>query len=81
MSVIVDYSPTVPDVGALMYLLAHPSVEVVAVTLPATGEAGCALGIEVTLGVLAMFDEQAIPVACDPDVPAHARMWPAERAS
>jgi hypothetical protein len=61
MSVIVDYSPTVSDVGGLVYLLAHPSVDVVAVTLPGTGEAGCDLGIEVTLGILAMFNEAEIP--------------------
>lgn len=76
--VIIDYSPTVSDVGGLMYLLAHPDVEVIAVTLPVTGEAGCDLGVAVTLGILAMFDREEIPVACDPEVPAHARTWPAE---
>ena len=64
--VIVDYSPTVSDVGGLMYLLAHPDVEVIAISLPVTGEAGCDLGFEVTLGILAMFGQEAIPVACDP---------------
>ena len=38
--VIVDYSPTVSDVGGLMYLLAHPRVDVIAISLPVTGEAG-----------------------------------------
>ncbi|GMQ84558.1 MAG: hypothetical protein BMS9Abin07_0122 [Acidimicrobiia bacterium] len=76
--VIVDYSPTVSDVGGLMYLLAHPDVEVIAVSLPVTGEAGCDLGIEVTLGILAMFDREGIPVACDPEVPYGAREWPEE---
>ncbi len=76
--VIVDYSPTVSDVGGLMYLLAHPDVEVVAVTLPATGEAGCELGVEVTLGILAMYGREDIPVACDPDLPTSARSWPAD---
>jgi pyrimidine-specific ribonucleoside hydrolase len=78
VSVIVDYSPTVSDVGALLYLLSHSSLEVVAVTLPVTGEAGCALGLEVTLGILAMFDREDIPVACDSDMPADARTWPPE---
>lgn len=76
--VIVDYSPTVSDVGGLMYLLAHPDVDVIAVSLPVTGEAGCDLGIEVTLGVLAMFDQEHVPVACDADVPDGARAWPEE---
>jgi pyrimidine-specific ribonucleoside hydrolase len=74
--VIVDYSPTVSDVGALIYLLSHPEVDVQAVTLPVTGEAGCELGVEVTLGILAMFDRADIPVACDPEPPSAAEDWP-----
>jgi inosine-uridine nucleoside N-ribohydrolase len=76
--VIVDYSPTVSDVGALLYLLSHPEVEVVGITLPVTGEAGCELGFDVTLGILAMFERADIPVACDPDVPDGAHAWPEE---
>ena len=76
VQVIVDYSPTVSDVGGLMYLLAHRNVEVIAISLPATGEAGCDLGIAVTLGILTMFEQEEIPVACDPTVPAHTRSWP-----
>jgi inosine-uridine nucleoside N-ribohydrolase len=76
--VIVDYSPTVSDVGGLMYLLSHPDIEVIAISLPVTGEAGCDLGFEVTLGILAMFDREDIPVACDPESPSHARSWPPE---
>ncbi|MDJ0925099.1 MAG: nucleoside hydrolase [Acidimicrobiia bacterium] len=74
--VIVDYSPTVSDVGALIYLLSHPNVEVLAVTMPVTGEAGCELGADVTLGILAMFEDSETPVACDPDRPAGAESWP-----
>lgn len=76
--VIVDYSPTVSDVGGLMYLLAHPDVNVIAISLPVTGEAGCDLGAEVTLGILAMFEREDVPVACDPDFPADTREWPPE---
>ena len=75
---IVDYSPTVSDVGALLYLLSHPNVDVLAITLPVTGEAGCELGAEVTLGILAMFDRRDIPVACDPELPSGAKEWPPE---
>ena len=75
---IVDYSPTVSDVGALLYLLSHPDVEVLAITLPVTGEAGCELGLEVTLGILAMYERDTIPVACDPERPQGAEEWPAE---
>ena len=76
--VIVDYSPTVSDVGGLMYLLAHPDVEVIAISLPVTGEAGCDLGFEVTLGILAIFGQNEIPVACDPETPGQSRSWPSE---
>jgi inosine-uridine nucleoside N-ribohydrolase len=76
--VIVDYSPTVSDVGALLYLLTSPDVEVVAITLPVTGEARCDLGMEVTLGVLALLGREDVPVACDPDRPEDAGEWPIE---
>jgi inosine-uridine nucleoside N-ribohydrolase len=76
--VIVDYSPTVSDVGALLYLLSHPDVEVLGITLPVTGEAGCELGFEVTLGILAMLERDGVPVACDPEPPTGAEEWPAE---
>lgn len=75
---IVDYSPTVSDVGALLYLLSHPDVEVLAITLPVTGEAGCELGFEVTQGILAMLERDGIPVACDPEAPSGAKEWPTE---
>lgn len=74
--VVVDYSPTVSDVGGLVYLLAHPDVEVIAVSLPVTGEAGCDLGVEVTLGILSMMGQEHVPVACDPDSPPDAEPWP-----
>ncbi len=74
--VIVDYSPTVSDVGALLYLLSNPAVDVVAITMPVTGEAGCDLGLEVTLGILAMYERADIPVACDPERPPDAENWP-----
>ncbi len=76
--VIVDYSPTVSDVGALLYLLSHSGIDVLAITLPVTGEAGCELGLEVTFGILAMFERDDIPVACDPERPPRAEEWPVE---
>ena len=73
---IVDYSPTVSDVGALIYLLSKPDVNVIGITLPSTGEAGCDVGVEVTMGILALFDSAGVPVACDPEIPSHANEWP-----
>ncbi len=76
--VIVDYSPTVSDVGGLLYLLSHPGVEVVAVSLSETGEAGCELGAEVTLGILEMMGKGQVPVACSDEIPNGANRWPEE---
>ena len=74
--VIVDYSPTVSDVGGLLYLLSHPDFEVAAISLPVTGEAGCELGLETTFGLLAMMGRQDLPVACDPRPPERFNPWP-----
>ncbi|MDC3402459.1 nucleoside hydrolase [bacterium] len=76
--VIVDYSPTVSDVGGFLYLLSDPDVDVVAVSLPATGEAGCGLGAEVTLRILALMGQPDVPVACSEEIPAESHSWPDE---
>jgi inosine-uridine nucleoside N-ribohydrolase len=74
--VILDYSPTVSDVGALLYLLSEPTVELVAITLPETGEAACELGLDVTVRILALFDRPEVPVACGRGIPDGANPWP-----
>ncbi len=72
--VIVDYSPTVSDLGGFIYLLSHPGVEVgvevIAVSLPETGEAGCDLGAKVTLGMIEMMGRSEVPVACSNEIPS-----------
>lgn len=78
IAVIADYSPTVSDVGGLMYLLLHPGIDVEAITLPATGEAGCEFGVDVTLRILTLLDRTQIPVACDEETPDGFKPWPAE---
>ncbi|MFQ5558807.1 MAG: hypothetical protein ACE5GB_15035, partial [Acidimicrobiales bacterium] len=50
--VILDYSPTVSDLGALAFLASHPGLRLVGVTLPGTGESHCGPGIAHTRGVL-----------------------------
>jgi hypothetical protein len=47
-AVIVDYSPTLSDVPALLYVAARPDVDLLAVTLPGTGESSCAIGVRRT---------------------------------
>ncbi|MEA1902682.1 MAG: nucleoside hydrolase, partial [Actinomycetota bacterium] len=76
--VIVDYSPTVSDIGGFLYLLAHPDIEVIAVSLPVTGEAECDPGVQLTLGILSLVGQDHVPVACDPERPPAAEAWPAE---
>lgn len=65
--VIFDYSPTVSDVGALVFLALHPGVRLIAVTLPGTGEGHCTPGVEHTRGVLVALGLDDVPVACAPD--------------
>jgi inosine-uridine nucleoside N-ribohydrolase len=63
-AVILDYSPTVSDVGALAFLATHPSVFLIGVTLAGTGETDCEPGVAMTLGILEFLDRADVPVAC-----------------
>ena len=67
LPVILDYSPTVSDVGALVFLATNPSVELIGVTLPGTGESHCDAGVAHTRGALEVLGLGAVPVACGPD--------------
>lgn len=67
--VILDYSPTVSDIGALAFLASHPSLELIGVTLPGTGESHCEPGVAHTRGVLTMLGLGDLPVACGPEEP------------
>ena len=77
--IIVDYSPTVSDVTALLYLTQQPEVELLAVTLSGTGESHCDTGVANTIGLLELAGLPDVPVACgrtDPIGPGNS--WPAE---
>ena len=77
--IIVDYSPTLSDVPALMFLAAHPDVDLVAVTLPGTGESDCGPGIRNTRALLAVAGHPDVPVGCGREEPMEGdRDWPAE---
>jgi pyrimidine-specific ribonucleoside hydrolase len=67
--VILDYSPTVSDLGALAFVAAHPDLRLVAVTLPGTGESYCEPGVAHTRGVLVELGLDDVPVACGPEDP------------
>ena len=79
MQVLLDYSPTLSDAGALLYLASHPDVELLAVTLPGTGEADCEPGTRTTRALLALTGDGDVPVGCGRNTPMVGdRDWPEE---
>jgi pyrimidine-specific ribonucleoside hydrolase len=76
---IVDYSPTLSDVPALMYLATHQGFDLRAVTLAGTGESECGPGVRNTVALLRITGQADVPVACGPDEPlAGSHHWPPE---
>ena len=59
LPMIVDYSPTLSDVPALMFLATHPDVDLRAVTLPGPGESDCAPGVRNTRALLMIAGQPA----------------------
>ena len=79
MPVVVDYSPTVSDVAALLYLSQDSRIDLLGVTLVGTGESRCGPGVSNTVGLLALVGVGPVPVACGPEQrvgPGHE--WPPE---
>jgi inosine-uridine nucleoside N-ribohydrolase len=77
--VVLDYSPTHSDIGALLYLASHPDVDLLAVTLPGTGEADCVPGTRSTRQLLAVAGLPDVPVGCGRGEPLEGhRDWPDE---
>ena len=75
--VVLDYSPTHSDIGALLYLASRPDVDLLAVTLPGTGEADCVPGTRNTRQLLALADLPDVPVGCGRAEPLKGhRDWP-----
>ena len=52
------------DIGALGFLAARPDVELLAVTMPGTGEADCAPGAVTTRAVLDAAGRTDVPIGC-----------------
>ncbi len=77
--VVVDTDLGGDDLVALAFLLRHPAVDVRAVTVAATGLAGCAAGVRVVAGLLDALQESPVPVACGrPEPGPDGRAFPAE---
>jgi pyrimidine-specific ribonucleoside hydrolase len=76
VSVIVDQSPTVSDIGALGFLAARPDVELLAVTMPSTGEADCSPGAVTTRAVLEAAGRGDVPIGCGGEPLDGTNEWP-----
>ena len=76
VSVIVDQSPTVSDVGALGFLAARPDVDLLAVTMPGTGEADCSPGAVTTRAVLDAAGRVDVPIGCGDQPLDGTNAWP-----
>ena len=77
MSLVVDYSPTISDVTALLYLSQQRGVDLLGVTLAGTGESHCGSGVSNTRALLALAGAGQLPVACGPQQPVGpGHEWP-----
>jgi hypothetical protein len=66
------------DLVALAFLLRHPTVDVQAVTIAATGLVGCEDGVRVVAGLFEALGEPAVPVGCGRPTPGPGgRAFPA----
>ena len=68
-AVVLDYSPTVSDIGALLLVATHPDLDLIAVTVTGSGESHCGPAVAHTRGVLTAIGKDGIPVACGPERP------------
>jgi pyrimidine-specific ribonucleoside hydrolase len=67
------------DMFSALFLLAHPNVDVRAITVTGTGEAHCEPGVHNALGLVALSGKEDIPVTCGRETPlAGTHEFPAE---
>lgn len=67
--VVIDTDMAADDWMALLYLLRRPDVAVKAITVTGAGEAHCQSGTRHALGLVALANRGAIPVACGRTTP------------
>ncbi len=68
-SIIYDTDMAIDDWLGLLYLIAEPSTDVVAVTVSGSGEAHCQPAIDNARNLLALAGQTDTPVACGDDYP------------
>jgi len=64
VSVVVDSDLAPDDLVALAYLLRHPDVRVLAITVPTTGLVTCPTGVDLVGDLMAAVRVPAVPVSC-----------------
>ncbi len=67
--VIIDSDMAGDDWMAILFLLQHPDVNVIAITVTGTGEAHCAPGIRNALDLVMLAGRPQIPVTCGSESP------------
>jgi inosine-uridine nucleoside N-ribohydrolase len=80
--VVVDSDLAPDDLAAIAYLLRHPDVDVLAVTVPTTGMVACGGGVDLLADFFEEIGEDPVPVACgDTDRGPHGVPFPVEWAT
>lgn len=64
VDVVVDTDLAPDDLVALAYLLRHPDVRVLAVTVPATGEVWCPAGVDIAHDLMVAVRADPVPISC-----------------
>lgn len=62
--VVIDSDLAPDDLAAIAYLVRHPAVEVLAITVPDTGMVTCSGGIDLLADLFGALDAEPVPVAC-----------------
>jgi hypothetical protein len=64
VSVVIDSDLAPDDLAAIAYLVRHPAVEVLAITVPSTGMVTCSGGVGLLGDFFASIGSDPVPVAC-----------------
>ncbi len=67
--IIYDTDMAIDDWLAMLYLAKHPDINIVAVTISASGESHCAPGLDNVRNLLKLAGHPMVPVACGDDYP------------